>query len=168
MIRTPLRICTLLGVTAALVTVGGCVGGSPDEAERTPTPEVAEPPSEEEIAVATNAYLQDDGKVLVQLHQYAVELPRTLDDAALADQCAGFRATWQERYPAEELLARLQALPDPKAGRLWTGEIDALISTVGSCAAGDQDEARRTAKFTVTAANDVESRLAELRKWGGQ
>ncbi|WP_181786152.1 hypothetical protein [Streptomyces phytophilus] len=168
MARGLLRTWALLGVTAALLAVAGCESGPPDDDEQTPTPGVTESPSEDEIAAATIEYIEGEGAILVRLHREAAEMPDALDDAALADRCARFRGMFQDQYPVEEFLEKLQRLPDPQAGRLWTAEIEAMLSTIESCAVGDRREARRRAKLTATAANDLEQRLAELREVGAR
>jgi hypothetical protein len=160
MVRGRLRTWALLGAAAALIASGGCTGDSSDD--RKPP----QSPTEEDIAAATNTYLRGDGAMLLRFHRDAAELPETLDGAALDDRCTQVRERLGERYPAEGLMNRLQRLPDPRAGRLWTVELDAMLSTVDSCADGDRDKARRAAGLTATVARDLESRLDKLRKVG--
>jgi hypothetical protein len=162
MVRGRSRSWVLLGVTAVLLTVGGCESSPPDEGEQTPRPPGL--PPEDKVAAATNKYLRGPGAILVELHRDAAKIPGTLDDAALADRCKRLRGTLGDRYPTKKLLARLHGLPDPQAGRLWTSELDALLSTVESCALGERDKARRRADVTAAAAKDLGNRLAELRE----
>ncbi|WP_419999335.1 hypothetical protein [Streptomyces boninensis] len=165
------RTWALLGAVAALLAVGGCDSSSPgDEGGRSKSPSPRDPglPSEEKIAAATNKYLKGDGALLVRLHRDAAGLPGKVDGDALGEKCKGLRGTLGDRYPAKKLLGALQGVPDPVAGRLWTTELDAMLSAVESCAVGEEGKARRSAKLTATAAQRVEGRLDELRKVGDE
>ncbi|MDQ3788836.1 MAG: hypothetical protein M3422_16535 [Actinomycetota bacterium] len=130
---------------------GVATAGSPPIAE---LPEVSA-----DTARATMDFLDGDGRVLLEITSTADRLRTAVDGGAAG--CTAMTDDLNERYPADSMLDRLRAMPDPVLGE-W-------LSTYYGSAFGALDACTRQQSPTDyladadTALTQIDRRIAQLK-----
>lgn len=114
-----------------------------------PTPDAA-------AVAADREYLQGDGRVLMVMHEHAVELGPDPEGAA----CREAAETLDGAAPADEVLARIGGLQDPVLRGALHAERTALGVALTSCITGEAGDGR--APDLAEAVEAVDVRLDEI------
>ena len=152
----------VLGAAAGLLA-GRLLFGADGSMDGVPTagspPITALPDVTADTARATVAYLDGDGRVLLDITATADRLRPTVGDGA--DGCTAMTTDLNERYPADTVLDRLRALPDPVLGEWLSTYYGSAFGALDACAR--QVSPEDYLADADTARTQVGRRIAQLR-----
>jgi hypothetical protein len=152
----------LLGAAAGLLA-GRLLFGGDNDADGVATagsPPITELPEvDADTARDTIAYLDGDGRVLLEMTGTAERLRSTAGGDA--DGCTAMVADLNEHYPADEVLDRLRATPDPVLGEWLSTYYGSAFGALDACTR-HQPPGDHLADAD-TARTQVDRRIAQLR-----
>lgn len=124
------------------------------------SPPVTELPEvSSDTARATVKYLDGDGRVLVEITTTADRLRSTVGGGA--DGCTAMTDDLNERYPADTVLDRLRAMPDPVLGEWLSTYYGSAFGALDACTRHQPpDDYLADAD---TARTQVDRRIAQLK-----
>ena len=134
--------------------------GSMDGVPTAGSPPVTELPDvSSDTARATVAYLDGDGRVLLDITSTADRLRPTAGGGA--DGCTAMTADLNEKYPADTVFDRLRALPDPVLGEWLSTYYGSAFGALDACARRQPPDDFLADADTALA--QVDRRIAQLK-----
>jgi len=119
------------------------------------------PEASQENASATLAYLEGDGRVLLEITGTRDQL-RTTVQAADPEDCRGMAAELSGRFPADTVLGRLQGVPDPVLGEWLSTYWGTAFGALQACA--DRDDPAPLLHDADTSGEQVDRRIRQLEE----
>lgn len=125
-----------------------------------PAPVITLPEVSTEVADATLSYLDEDGRVLVEITDTADRLRSTVGSAD-PDGCRAMTGDLSDRYPVDTVLDRLQAMPDPFLGEWLSTYWGSAFGALDACV--QRESAADFLSDAGTALEQVDKRIAQLK-----
>ncbi len=156
------------GGLVVLAAAGGLLAGKIlfQDGTTTPTTAAAEPAVPrlpdvtKETAAATLEYLDGDGKMLLTVTHTADDVRATAQGGD-AGRCTSMTGDLNKDYPADTVLDRLHAMPDPVLGDWLATYYGSAFGALDACA-----QHQRTADYLAdagTALDQIDKRIAQLK-----
>ena len=152
----------LLGAAAGLLAGRLLFGGdnSTDGVATAGSPPITELPEvSADTAQATMDYLDGDGAVLLEITGNADRLRPTVDGGAAG--CTAMTDDLNERYPADTVLDRLRAMPDPVLGEWLSTYYGSAFGALDACTHHQSPDDYLA--DAATARTQVDRRIAQLK-----
>lgn len=157
------------GGLVVLAAAGGLLAGKylfADSEKAGPATPAAEPTRVElpdvtkQTAAATLDYLDGDGRMLLDVTKTKDDV-RSTGQSGDAGRCTAMTGDLNKRYPADTVLDRLHAMPDPFLGEWLATYYGSAFGALDACAQHQQ-----TADYLAdadTALTQIDRRIAQLR-----